>query len=341
MSRRYLWHVLFVLSCSTLFAQEIYVLEGSIAEKYPVKMLLCRNGDKLSGSYYYLKSGTLISLEGFMRSDTQADFFEFQDPAKPSGQFYGSLTQKGFDGKWLNLDSRKELSAFLKTSKETGDEFWRPTVDFQFEAQPDPLSDFSIPRFHYEGNFAVQKKLEELFSFKDLTGETWDEVKEKFAREDFPMGIVHMSGKVTCNKDYILSVIMSLGGMGAHGSYWDTRINVNLHAARKLIIGDLLNMNEVGPLAEFCRRTMEERLMEKTQDIENDGLDIHDLVNGDLFKIEDLSNFSVIEDEGIAFCASWEFPHFAKAYEPDRVILISFSELAPYIRIGGPLEAFY
>src|SRR5262249_12924935 len=63
--------------------------KGSIGNTLDLQMKLVRDGDKLSGQYFYQKIGTRIDLKGSIDSDNKVLLEEFDPAGKQTGIFKG------------------------------------------------------------------------------------------------------------------------------------------------------------------------------------------------------------------------------------------------------------
>lgn len=85
-------------------------LSGTISDKYPIKMTLTFNGDKVLGFYFYEKFKTNILLEGQIKEgkinlnespDYESDF---------KIGFIGDLKDDSYSGFWTDKDKNKTLT---------------------------------------------------------------------------------------------------------------------------------------------------------------------------------------------------------------------------------------
>lgn len=72
--------------------------KGSIGSTLDLQMKLVREGDKLTGSYFYQKVGTRISLRGTVDKDGNLTLDEFDPQGKQTGVFKGLWSVKAEDG---------------------------------------------------------------------------------------------------------------------------------------------------------------------------------------------------------------------------------------------------
>ncbi len=100
---------------------EKFYFRGTIADNLRIEMTLLREGERLTGSYFYPKVGKNIALSGTIDKDGNVSISESDDSGKQTGVFKGkwkSATDSPdpdlneIDGKWSRPDGSKE-TAFL------------------------------------------------------------------------------------------------------------------------------------------------------------------------------------------------------------------------------------
>lgn len=334
------WNSLILAASLLLFpngimpAQEKFLLEGQLDNKYPIKMLIYRDGNAVRGDYFYRKVGTLIRLGGTITADGAADLQEWDASGNPTGSFRGRfVVDYAFTGEWISPKG-KVLPAVLVPSQESDDEFFPTSVDYALT----PFSGIQkIQTIRISGgNAQVEHDLNELLSVSALSGESEDEIRNKFATQEYPQGLVSMSWGVTCNKHHVFSATFTQGVLGAYLTTWSTRINYDLRRGTKLTIGDLLDMEKVGPLVDLLRDEFRRRTLEAIDAASKDGNDLS-YIESRVFQEADLENFSVKEGMGVRFYFTLGLPHVLGTYYPDDGYGIDFEGLGPYIRRDGPL----
>src|SRR6266850_2810795 len=74
---------------------ETKFFKGSIGSALGLQMKLVREGDNLSGSYFYQKVGKKIDVRGNVDKDGNVTLEEFDSSGKQTGLFKGVWTQDG------------------------------------------------------------------------------------------------------------------------------------------------------------------------------------------------------------------------------------------------------
>jgi type 1 fimbria pilin len=92
--------------------QRLYV--GTINGKYPITMLIQKNGFSITGTYQYDRIGTDLYLAGSITTDGTVDMKEFTAEGKHTGTFLGKASSSTFTGVWKSSDGKKTLPFSLK-----------------------------------------------------------------------------------------------------------------------------------------------------------------------------------------------------------------------------------
>jgi len=92
--------------------------EGSIGNSLDLQMKLVREGDKLTGSYFYQRVGTKIDLRGSVDQNGNVNLQEFDSTGKQTGEFKGVWKQNAegaieISGNWSKPNSPKKTTFAL------------------------------------------------------------------------------------------------------------------------------------------------------------------------------------------------------------------------------------
>lgn len=106
--------ILITINLPAQTSRRIIQLSGSISEKYPVRMTLAINGDKVLGFYYYEKYKSPILLEGSIKGEriTLKEAPGYEEEFKVG--FTGDLKGSSFSGLWTNKDNFRTLNFTAK-----------------------------------------------------------------------------------------------------------------------------------------------------------------------------------------------------------------------------------
>src|SRR5882672_6530988 len=103
-------------------AGEKFFYRGTIANKLSIEMILTRDGDRLTGTYFYPKVGKNINLGGTIDKDGNVDLKESDESGKDTGIFKGKWKPatdspdpglSEIEGKWSKPDGSKETEFSL------------------------------------------------------------------------------------------------------------------------------------------------------------------------------------------------------------------------------------
>ncbi len=103
----------------TTIVAEVKYFRGSIGNTLGLQMKLTREGEKVSGNYYYQKVGTKIDLKGTIDKDSNITLEEFDKSGKQTGIFKGLWRVDNEDGlisiagNWTRLDGEKKTAFSL------------------------------------------------------------------------------------------------------------------------------------------------------------------------------------------------------------------------------------
>jgi hypothetical protein len=108
--RIFLLGLIISFSSSAQSNKRILQLSGTISEKYPIKMTLTIQNDKVLGFYYYEKYKTKILLEG-QRQNEKVILKESPDyESEFKIGFIGELRDNSFKGTWTDKQKNKTLN---------------------------------------------------------------------------------------------------------------------------------------------------------------------------------------------------------------------------------------
>jgi hypothetical protein len=88
---------------------------GTINGRYPIQMLLKRDGKDIKGYMFYESAATYISLRGTVTPKDLATVNEMDGKGKITGVFEGKLSEGSFTGTWSSPDKKKRMPFKLTT----------------------------------------------------------------------------------------------------------------------------------------------------------------------------------------------------------------------------------
>jgi hypothetical protein len=257
-----------------------FYFSGMIATSLPVEMTLTRDGDRLTGTYFYPKVGKNINLAGTIDKDGNVELKESDESGKDTGVFKGKwkpaadspdTTLSEIEGKWSKPDGSKE-TAFLvvqqpiaftaavrvapKVIKEAN-KAKHYTVDAEY---PQIEGDARFDNFNREVRSLITK---DVAAFK--TSETADETN---AGAETPAetgdSTLDIRYEIRCATDDLISIEFTEGSYergAAHGNSNTTAVNYDVKNGKKLALADLFTpkSNYLSVLSAYCMKDLRDR----------------------------------------------------------------------------------
>ncbi|HKZ02257.1 MAG TPA: DUF3298 domain-containing protein [Pyrinomonadaceae bacterium] len=231
---------------------EIKYLKGSIGSALGLQMRLAREGEKLSGSYFYQKSGTRIDLKGTIDKDNYVTLEEFDASGKQTGVFTGLWTMEpevgvSIAGNWSRPDGQKKTAFSLheepihfsgaaemisKTIKESNKK-----LNYEIDAEYPQLTGLLSPGFEKFNQEASRLALREVNGFRKNLSEASSETSESSSRSTLDIGYT-----VALATDDLISIQFDVGTYysgAAHPNSNSRVFNFDVKKVRTLKLGDL------------------------------------------------------------------------------------------------------
>ena len=261
-------------------AGEKSFFRGTIAGNLSIEVILTRDGDRLTGTYFYPKVGKNINLAGTIDKDGNVELKESDESGKDTGIFKGkwksaidspdpSLNE--IEGKWSKPDGSKEtpfqvvqqpieFSAAVRVTpkviKEANKEK-RYTVAAEY---PQIEGDARFDSFNKEARSLITKnvaafKTAETIEETDTVGETPAETQDS---------TLDIGYEIRYAKDDLISVSFSEGAYSrgaAHGNSNTTVLNYDVKNGKKLALADLFNpkSNYLTAISTYCIKDLRDQ----------------------------------------------------------------------------------
>jgi hypothetical protein len=255
-----------------------FYFRGTIAGNLSIEMTLTRDGDRLTGTYFYPKVGKNINLTGTIDKEGNVELRESDVAGKDTGVFKGkwqpwtdspdpSLSE--IEGKWSKPDGSKE-TVFLvdqqpiefstavrvtpKVIKEANKQK-RYTIDAEY---PQVEGDARFDGFNREARNLVTK---DVAAFK--AGETSAEADSGTAEETQESSL-SIGYEIRLAIDDLISIEFSEGTYeagAAHGNSVTSVLNYDLKNGKKLALTDLFNpkANYLSVISTYCIKDLRDR----------------------------------------------------------------------------------
>jgi len=271
-------------------AIDTFHFRGTISSNLKIEMSLARDGERLSGSYFYPKVGKEIALKGTIDNDGNVELKEADETGKNTGVFKGKwkpssaeseLDLVEIEGKWSKPDGSKQ-TAFLVTEqpiKFSGAQRIVPKIikeankdaHYSIDAEYPQIEggDARFDKFNREVRGMITK---EVAAWK--TGEASREAdltpsaEEEKQNSDFNVGY-----DIRWATDDLISVEFGEGGYSrgaAHPNSWTNVFNYDVKNGKKLALADLFKpkSNYLSVISTYCIKNLKEQ--SKKRDLQLD-----------------------------------------------------------------------
>lgn len=326
---------------------------GTIANDLSIEMTLVRDGERVTGTYFYPRVGKNINLAGTIDKDGNVELKESDEGGKDTGVFKGkwkaatdspdsSLSE--ITGKWSQPDGSKETDFLItqqpieftaavrvtpKVIKEANKEK-RYTVEAEY---PQIEGDARFDGFNREARNLVTKNVA---AFK--TAETADEGD---ATSELPAetqkSSLNMGYEIRLATDDLISIEFTEATYeagAAHGNSVTTVLNYDVKNGRKLALTDLFNpkSNYLSVISTYCITNLRERA-KKDQDAMID----EDMMKSGASPRADNYQACAITKKGLWVTFD---PYQVAAYAAGpQHVLVPYSALKDIIKADGPVAA--
>jgi len=325
------------------------------ANNLKIEMTLVRDGERVSGSYFYPKVGKNIELNGTVDKDANVDLREKDDSGKETGIFKGKwkaavepyeLGMANIAGKWSRPDGAKETTFELtqqpidfsaaaarfvpKVIKEANKQS-RFRIDVVY---PQIEGDARFDKFNKEARAMVTKNVA---AFK--TSETSNETD---AGSDFPAetqtSTLDSDYQIRLAADDLISIEFTESAYSrgaAHPNSYTTVLNYDVRNGKKLALADLFNAksNYVKVISDYCIKDLKQQAKK-----EKDSMLTDDMIQSGASARAENFNAWTITKQGLWITFD---PYQVAAYAAGpQQVLVPYSALKDLIKADGPIAAF-
>jgi len=325
------------------------------ANNLKIEMTLVRDGERVSGSYFYPKVGKNIELNGTVDKDANVDLREKDDSGKETGIFKGKwktavepyeLGMANIAGKWSRPDGAKETTFELtqqpidfsaaaarfvpKVIKEANKQS-RFRIDVVY---PQIEGDARFDKFNKEARAMVTKNVA---AFK--TSETSNETD---AGSEIPAetqtSTLDSDYQIRLADDDLISIEFTesaYSGGAAHPNSYTTVLNYGVRNGKKLALADLFNAksNYVKVISDYCIKDLKQQAKK-----EKDSMLTDDMIQSGASARAENFNAWTITKQGLWITFD---PYQVAAYAAGpQQVLVPYSALKDLIKADGPIAAF-
>lgn len=327
--------------------------KGSIGSTLDLQMKLVRNGDQLTGSYFYQKVGTRITLKGTVDKDGNLTLEEFDPGGKQTGVFKGlwKVEQDGsitLAGNWSKPpnekggDKRTAFSLHEEPINFTGDvdvvaksiKENNKKLMYEVDAQYPQLTGGNNPNFEKFNQLARMLVVKSVAGFKkDMAPEEGEEPPpEGSMGSDLGIGYT-----ILLAQDDLVSVQFDIGSYyqgAAHPNSHTETLNYDLKNGKQLRLADLFKPGTkyLQTLSTYCIADLKKQSKEKGTELVEDMLK-----DGAAPTAKNYESWTITKRGlGINFDAYQVGPYAAGP----QFVMVPYSALKDLIKPDGPVAAF-
>jgi hypothetical protein len=338
-------------------AVETKFFKGSIGSALGLQMKLVREGERLTGSYFYQKVGKKIEVRGSIDKDGNVTLEEFDTNGKQTGVFKGVWKQDEngaivIAGSWTKPNGDKKAAFSLQEEpiefshgveivarqiKETNKKLkYEIAVEYpQLTGSVDP----NFEKFNQTVRSVITKKVADFK--KEMTPSADepapDETNETAAES--PGSDINISYTVVLAKDDLISIeftVSSYSAGAAHPNSYTEVVNFDLKNGKLLKLADLFlpGSKYVQTLATYCIQGLKKQAKEQGADAM---LDDDWIQKGAAPELTNYDNWTITKKGlGITFDPYQVGPYAAGPQQ----VLVPYSALKEIIKPDGPLGQF-
>lgn len=336
----------------TAQAGQKYFFRGTIAS-LSIEMQLVRDGEQLSGTYFYPKIGKNISLSGAVDKDNNVTLNESDETGKQTGMFKGKWQTASdspdpsiyeIEGKWSKPDGSKSteftvtqqpyeftgnVQVTAKTIKDANKQkLYSVTAEY-----PQIDGDSRFDGFNREARALVTKDSgafkagETSADANDVTGLT---TENQTSTMDIGYDFYYAT-------DNLISVAFTEGMYSrgaAHGNSTTQVINYDVKSGRKLALGDLFKDKSkyLSVIASYCQKELRVRAKKP------DAMVLEELIDSGAGPRADNYKAWNITRKGLWITFD---PYQVAAYAAGpQYILVPYSALKDLIKPDGPIAVY-
>jgi hypothetical protein len=328
--------------------------KGSIGSTLDLQMKLVRNGDQLTGSYFYQKVGTRITLKGTVDKDGNLTLDEFDPSGKQTGVFKGLWQIKAEDGlatlagNWskppgekgddkkiafsvheepINFSSDVEVVA--RSVKENNKKLM-----YDIDARYPQLTGGNNPNLEKFNQLARMVVMKSVAGFKkDMAPEEGEEPRpEGSMASDLGVGY-----EIVLAQDDLVSVQFDIGSYyqgAAHPNSHTETLNYDLKNGKQLKLADLFKPGSkyLQTLSTYCITDLKKQFKEKNAELLED-----QLKEGAAPTAKNYESWTITKRGlGINFDSYQIAPYAAGP----QFVLVPYSALKDLIKPDGPIAGF-
>jgi Protein of unknown function (DUF3298)/Deacetylase PdaC len=326
--------------------------KGSIGTSLDLQMKLVREGDQVTGSYFYEKIGTRINLRGTVDKDGNLTLQEFDPSGKQTGVFKGLWSVDARDGlitlagNWSKPpgekgdDKKTAFSVHEEPISLSGDvELVEKAIKesnkklmYEINAQYPQLNGGSNPNFGKFNQLARMAVMKDVAEFKKAMAPEEGEEPPPEGSMGSDLGI---SYSIALAQDDLVSVTFEVSSYyqgAAHPNSYSTVLNYDLRNGKQLKLADLFKPGAkyLPAIASYC-------IADLKKQAKDNGLLEDQIQEGAAPTAKNYKSWTITKRGlGIVFDAYQVGPYAAGP----QFVLVPYSALKDLINPEGPLAPF-
>ena len=321
---------------------------GTIGETLELQMKLVREGDRVTGSYFYRKVGTPIAISGTVDKNGQVLIEEFDTGGKQTGAFKGTWKEDEeglivISGNWTKPNGDKKTAFSLHEEPiefSSGVEIVSRRIKennrklkYEIDAEYPQLIGSGSAGYE-KFNQTVRGLITKMVSgFKEEMAPSEDDPEPTGLAESMNSDL-HVGYSIVLAKDDLISVHMVVGTYSAgaaHPNSHSEDVNFDLQKGKLLRMGDLFQPGSryLQTIAAYCIAELKKR---KGEDADRDWVE-----RGAGPDAENYSNWTIGKKGlGITFDA-YQVASYA---EGPQHVLVPYSVVKSMVKADGPIAQF-
>ncbi|HYX28183.1 MAG TPA: RsiV family protein [Pyrinomonadaceae bacterium] len=333
-------------------AGDKYFFRGTIAGLW-IEMQLLRDGERLSGTYFYPKIGKNIALSGTVDKDNNVTLTETDDSGKQTGVFKGKWQTASdapdtsiheIEGKWSRPDGSKQTE-FIITQQPyefTGNVQVNAKLIKEANKQKHYTIDGQYPQIDGDARFDGFNREAKSMITKDVaafrTGENSEDANDVAGvtdeNQNSTMDVGYDFRYATDNLVSISFTEATYERGAAHGNSSTQVINYDVKNNKKLALADLFKDKSkyLNVIAAYCQKEFKERAKKP------DALVLPDQIESGAGPRADNYRAWNITKQGLWITFD---PYQVAAYAAGpQYVLVPYSVLKDIIKPDGPIGAY-
>ena len=327
------------------------VFKGTIDYKYKIQMTLRRDGNDLTGSYFYTNKRTEIALKGSVDSGGNLTLKETDANGAQTGTFKGKWTEKPegveLEGTWTKPNSKDELSFYLTEQHVEFTADWKITTKQIKEENKQRrfTIDVEYPQIEGSDNENVKQFNQQISSLVIKAVNEWKQGAGAQAGEEDTMpeaeDDAYDSGyNIEFANDDIVSVIIdtSIYEHGAaHPNSASETFNYDLKSGKPIKLSDVFKPGAqyIKKLSEYCIADLKKQARQDNP--EEPMLNDDEIETGAAPEAENYSRWNITKKGLLITFDAYQVGPYAAG---PQMVLVPYSALKDTINPNGPAAPF-